>query len=281
MRTFTDVREGTVTVGGVDVRYYDTSDADDPRVPIVLLHGTAGAAATNFWALLPMLSFRHRVITFDFKESSAGPLTIEGFVRQVEAVIHKLAPNKPVTLVGYSLGAVVAAVAAAEHPDLVTNLVLISGWVATDGQQKLRNDIWRQLYDSESAALSSFMIFTAFGAPYLSSKSLVEVEELITAAQDGPDRARKMELNRSVDISEQAPKIQAPTLVVGCTHDQMAPIRHSRMLFGAIDDARFAEIESGHAVVHERPAELFTLIDGFATDPAAETAGAVLSSSHA
>ena len=69
---------------------------------------------------------------------------------------------------------------------------------------------------------------------------------------------------------------RATTLVVGCTQDQMVPRTHSLQLFGAIDDARYTEIDSGHAVVFERPAELLRLVDTFLRQPSASAAGSII-----
>lgn len=276
------VTEGLVTVDGVSVRYYD-SDPSDPRLPLVLLHGTGGTAHGSFWALFPMLSFRHRVITLDFVDEvplGSGALAVGHFVEQARAVIRHRVPDGPVALIGYSLGAVVAAQLAAECPELVDSLTLVAGWITTDPQQELRNALWQQLKSTAPDALGAFMTLTAFSAGFLASKSGAEIAALVQTAQDGPDRSLKMALNRVVDISDRVGRIRARTLVVGCTHDQMVPLRHSQALFGAIDTARFAQIDSGHAVVHERPAELFTLIDTFVSGSPYERSGTVLETVH-
>lgn len=283
MSFYPGVNEGVVAVGGIEVKYYDTGNALDGRVPIVLLHGTGGSAQNNFWALFPMLSFRHRVIALDFVDdipAAYGPLDVNHFASQAEEVIRHLAPGQSVNLVGYSLGAVVAAVVAADHPELVESLVLVAGWIKTDVQQELRNRLWHQLNEIAPAALGAFMTLTAFSSEFLASKSKQEIDKLVSDVQNGPDRERKMKVNRTVDISDKISEIHARTLVIGCTHDQMVPIKHSQSLFGAIENARFAQISSGHAVVHERPAELFKHIDDFATLPAGDHAGKVLEPIH-
>lgn len=278
------VSQGTVNVDGVEVSYYDTGDKERGGAPIVLLHGTGGSAENNFAALLPMLSFRHRVLALDFVDDlpdSSGPLSVDHFVSQASAVIQRLSPGRPVTLVGYSLGAVAAAVVAAEQPELVGNLVLVAGWMKTDEHQKLRNSVWQHLHDSGSEALEEFMLLTAFSSRFVATRQPGELQKLLAGIKSAPSRARKMRLNRTIDISSKLSGIRARTLVIGCSDDQMAPIRHSHALFGAINDSRFVEISSGHAVVHERPAELFTRIDNFVQGHDSEDAGAVLAPVHA
>lgn len=268
------VRQGVVQRPGADVTYYDSSDPSDPRTPVVLLHGTGGSAESHFWALFPMLAERHRVIALDFAEPATPG--VDALADQVEAVLAELSPGRGVTLLGYSLGAVVAAFIAGRQPALVERLVLVAGWMRTDQQQRLRHDVWGTLHAARSPATAQLAVFTAYSAAYLRARTPAELAELLRRAASGPDRTTAMRINRDVDITEQVVAVQAPTLVVGCREDQMVPVHHSRLLFGGIRDARYAELDSGHAVVHERPAELFGVVSQFIQEPGRSPAGSVL-----
>jgi pimeloyl-ACP methyl ester esterase len=73
----------------------------------------------------------HQVVRFDlrgFGQSSkpAGEYTLEGFADDLAFVIEKLGLKKPV-LVGWSMGASIAAVYAAAHPDKLSKVVLVDG----------------------------------------------------------------------------------------------------------------------------------------------------------
>lgn len=274
MSFYPNLVEGSVTVGGHNVRYVDGGTPREGEPPIVMVHGTGGTAESHFSALYSMLAGRHRVVAMDLATpENAGPLELEHLSAQVQAVIKRVSPGEPVILVGYSLGAVVTAATAAGNPALVDRLVLIAGWIRTDRQLKLRNSIWQQLRETGSAALPGFMALLFFGAPFVASLRQDQLEELLAATQPGPGIDAQMDLNRRIDISNAVGRIRARTLVIGGTYDQMVPIRHSRELFGAIADARLAELPAGHALVFERPAELFNLIDTFATSP--EPAGSI------
>jgi pimeloyl-ACP methyl ester carboxylesterase len=272
-----DAHEGIVGVGRANVRYYDTGRPGDGRTPIVLLHGTGGTGPTHFRTLYPMLAARHRVIALDFSDvSPREALKVEHLVLQAAAVIHERAPHCPIHLVGYSLGAVVAAALAADHPELVDSLVLVAGWMRTDSQQLLRNSLWQNLFETDEEALKEYMTLMSYSSRFLASRPYNEVRTLVRNRTLLDGIKRQMELNRTIDISSKVLLISAPTLVVGGTYDQMAPMRHSQLLLGAIENARLAEIPSGHAVPIERPAHLFKLIDDFIADPAALSAGAVV-----
>ena len=279
MTLYSPLHESTLMVDGLAVRCYD-SDPESRERPVVLLHGTGGSAEANFWSIFPMLAFTRRVIAFDFATPDPN-VTIDDYRRQAAEVIARLAPAGPVDLVGYSLGAVVAASLAGRRPDLVASLVLVAGWMKTNRHQRLRNDVWQHLDSTRAEVAADFAVFCAYSSQHLLSRNPREYAQILSSARAARYDPRVMDLNRRIDVTDDVGNIVAPTLVVGCVHDQMVPIRHSHELFGAIADARFTAVDSGHAVVHERPAQLFVLIDEFVADPTATRSGSVLQPEHA
>jgi pimeloyl-ACP methyl ester carboxylesterase len=270
------VAEGEISVDGATVHYFDSIEPRGTRNPIVLIHGTTGSTAVHFGFLFPMLATRQRVVSIDLGQPS-GALTIDSFRRQIEAVIEHVLPAQKVTLLGYSLGAVVAATVAASRPETIENLILVAGWAKTDSQQILRNNLWNTLYSSgDKDALAQFTVFCAFGNPFVGARTLDELAPAINAVNVTEFGVAQMQVNRDVDIIDRLDKITANTLVIGCEFDHMVPNRHSKFLFGAIENARYTEIPSGHAVVFERPAELHKHIDNFAADPKRYAVGSII-----
>jgi pimeloyl-ACP methyl ester carboxylesterase len=162
----------------------------------------------------------------------------------------------------------------------VLNLVLVAGWMKTDGHQRLRNGIWRELRNARSESIRNYMMFCAFSSDFIAARTPRELIGMAGKISLDEFVDQQMDLNSRIDITEQVSKIQASTLVVGCTYDQMVPKTHSQQLFGAIDDARYTQIDSGHAVVFERPAELLRLIDTFLRQPSAYSAGSIIPASQ-
>jgi pimeloyl-ACP methyl ester carboxylesterase len=109
---------------------YIASDVGEGPV-IILVHGIASSAAT-FVRLIPLLSDRYRCISIDllgFGESPSpmgATYTIEEHVASIHATIRSLRLTAPFVLVGHSLGSLLAARFAAEHPEQVSHLVLVS-----------------------------------------------------------------------------------------------------------------------------------------------------------
>lgn len=266
-----------ITVAGVTVNYTDTPGPQSSRrEPLVLVHGSGGSAATHFSFVGPMASTRTRVVAIDLADTGDAELSLESLAQQVEAVLDQVLGGQQVTLLGYSLGAVVAELVAARRADVVKNLVLVAGWMKTDEQQRLRNDLWRQIAASAPASLGAFSTFCAFGSTFLGARTAEEVAALHNPTAPSEFLRRQMDLNRRIDIVAEVESIRATTLIVGLTEDTMVPIRHSREMFGAIENARFASLQSGHAVVFERPAQLFSLIDIFTENPSRYPAGSTI-----
>lgn len=266
-----------VNVNGVAVSYHEAGQENIGTAPIVLVHGSSGTTAGHFGFLFPMLAVRHRVISLDLANpvKKGEKLELEHIEAQVVAVINETCPGQPVTLLGFSLGAVVAAVTAARQPKLVSNLVLLAGWIKTDMMMTMFNRTWHALREANSPQLDDFTVYAAFGAPFLSSKTFEDIAGGAAMPLDDFVDAQ-MELNARVDISNLTPKITATTLIISGSHDQMVPVHHGRALFGTIEDARYAEVASGHAVVFERPAEVVRLVDRFATDPLEHRSGSTI-----
>lgn len=84
-----------------------------------------------------------------------------------------------------------------------------------------------------------------------------------------------------VDLREDVANLCLPTLVIGCTQDQMVSLRQAQLLFGGIRDARLATVDAGHGVLRERPSEVYALIDDFVRDPHSHPAGSVIENAHA
>ncbi|NUO98493.1 MAG: alpha/beta hydrolase [Nonomuraea sp.] len=235
---------------------------------LVMVHGTGGDAVTNYAHLVPRLTDLRTVITPDYAGSGAtadpgGDLTLDLLIDQVAATFPEGGPSD---LVGFSLGAVVAAGLAARRPELVRRLVLIAGWThADDPRLRLGLRTWARLAATDPESFAAYGPLVGFSPAFVGGLGEEGLKGLL-AGEAPPGTVRQIELDLRVDIRDLLPKITVPTLVIGCAQDHLVPVEHARALHAALPGSQYAELDSGHVVLHERPDEVTALIRDFVTN---------------
>jgi len=230
---------------------------------LVLVPGLSGRTEVDFPFLMPMLARSFDVVAVDLTGAAADGF--DGLVDRVSSSVGACA-GAPL-VVGYSLGAVVAASVGARGSIELAGLVLVAGWWQPSPKLVNFASTWATLRAEGSLALDG-----------VARQSLYSAEGWDWARTLPPDASTDelIALAARCDLSASDPLIDHPTLVIGCAHDEIATTRQSQLLFGAIADARYAEVRSGHAVTHERPAELIELISSFAAQPQRFPAGSLI-----
>lgn len=239
---------------------------------IVLLHGTGGNGKSCWGHLVDRFADQHTVVTPDYAgsgrtTSDSRPLSLDLLADQIMAVIED-ATDRPVMIVGLCLGAVTAAATAAKYPHLVRRLALLGGWLRNDDpRQQLALSLWRQGLDDDRGIPSRpYIYLMGFSPLFLSGLGHARLAKISANTAFEPATGRQIELAMRADLRDRAHLITAPTLVVGMSQDQLVPVEHSRELHDAVPGSRYAELDSGHVVVHERPGELVNLLHGFMSD---------------
>jgi 3-oxoadipate enol-lactonase len=238
---------------------------------LILVHGTGGNAETNWGHLVPQLAEKFRVIRPNYSGSGAtqddgGMLSLEKLAKQIIAVAD--ATESPTfDLVGFSLGAAVAAYVAAHYPARVRRLILLAGFASSaDSRLSLQFGLWRNLIDHDRRAAAELIMLTGFSPAWVSAQRLDDLhaiaEDIVTGNRwDG--MRRQVELDLDLDVRACAGKIACPTLAIGCAHDHMVAPAHSRALARLIANAEYAELPSGHLAPLETPEAFLNLVQGF------------------
>ena len=124
--------------------------------PVILLHGIASSSVT-YDMVVPLLRGNHRVISIDllgFGKSpapTAATYTLEEHVDAVSRTIRALKISGRATLVGHSLGSLIAARFAAQNPSLLSHLILVSppiylpGTTVLDPLERFQMEAYRKL----------------------------------------------------------------------------------------------------------------------------------------
>lgn len=230
------------------------------KASLVLVPGLSGRPHWDFPFLAPMLRRQ-----FDVTEVSFDGLASPGLDSlQMAIEIAVAACPSPPVLVGFSLGAVLAARVSSP----VACLVLVAGWLRPAPKLLAFADIWARLRLEGSTTLEQVSTFGLYSPGGWETARALPADATTDSL---------IALAALADLSSSPPMTSAPTLVIGCSHDEVATTHESRLLFGTIQDARYAEVRSGHAVSHERPAELLQLISSFAAAPARIPSGSIIS----
>src|SRR5438874_7319256 len=107
--------------GEPKIAHYDSGGGAPGEPPIVLLHQSL-ARSEDWENIFPRLATRYRTIAYDArghgKSGRATDYTLRAFADDALRVLREIA-KAPAVLVGHSLGALTALIAASEAPDLV------------------------------------------------------------------------------------------------------------------------------------------------------------------
>ena len=250
----------SVQVGDVEVAYEVQGSGD----PFVLVHGSTGSRAT--WVQqTPTLAERFRVVLPEYAGGGEStnpdrPLQVDELVAQVLAAVDDAGVDT-FHLAGYSLGAVVVAALAADHPDRVRSLALINGWAKTDARMKFTFDLWERLYRADVDLFTRYVLADGLGRETFELfGDGVEAMIPMMAGQFSSGTAWHAELDSRIDIEDKLGSITAPTLIIGGLTDRWVDIAHSRAMADAIDGARIEELECGHVSLTEKAPEVTGLL---------------------
>ncbi|MCF2526506.1 alpha/beta fold hydrolase [Yinghuangia soli] len=254
----------TVTSTAVGTVHYSVAGTGPG---LVLVHGTGGDSRTNFGHLVEHFADRHTVVTPDFAGSGetsdpGGNLGLELLAAQVLAAADD-AVDGPVDLLGFSLGALIAATAAAARPEKIRRLILLNGWVDNaDPRHTMVFELWRKLTADEPELAPAFASAIGFAPAFLTGLGDAGIKQ-IQAGEPPAGTARQIELGLRADVSAALPQITAPTLVIGSTADYLVPVAGAKALHAGIAGSTYAELDSGHLVLFEKAAELVKLVRDF------------------
>lgn len=252
-----------VSVGAADVSYGVAGSGPG----LVLVHGTGSSAAGTWGHLLDRFTGEWTVVTPDLPGSGGtsdpgGPLLLDDLSAQVAGAAHA-AGLDDYAVVGFSLGAAVAAAVAAAQADHVRAVVLVAGAdSATGTRSRLQFELWRDLHSADPALFARLWMLTGFSPSFVDA---IPVNQIARAATFpiAPGLERQCDLNARIDLRELAPAVRAPALVLGCTHDSIVPVERVRALAPAIEGAVYDELDCGHLAVLEAPDALADRVCAF------------------
>lgn len=248
-------------------RHHYISKGEGP--PIVLLHGLGGSLHV-WYGVIENLSLHHHVVALDLRghgrSDGGGSLSIPGYADDVAALLNAL-ELPPVTLVGHSMGSLIAQHLAIKHAEAVDNLVLVGGisYFEPPAKQAYLDRAERVEADGMDALVDEWLP----GA--LAPRTHAKLPQLTGLLRDLFLRNDPASYAKACRAIAKAPSLNRelighPTLLVVGDHDRSTPIAMTEELHRDIPVSQVRVISSAaHWLTLEHPDALAAAILEFLT----------------
>ena len=235
--------------------FHYTSVGEGP--PVVFVHGLGGSG--HVWhGVVQAMSQHHHCVTVDLRghgrSQGRGKLSMEGWAKDVHRLIAAL-ELPAVTLVGHSLGSLVAQEVARTEPESVDELVLVGGISYFDPATA---DAYRQRADAvEADGMDALVDAWLAGAvsprSHATQPGMVGLLRELFLRNEPQHYAKSC---RALADAERVPRdeIGQPTLIIAGSHDRSTPIAMAEELKRSIPVSRIKVIPGvGHWMPLEDP----------------------------
>lgn len=245
--------------------------SDGPEEGPALVFVNALGSDLRIWDdVVPHLSAAHRCIRYDKRghglSEDAEPYDLDAQTADLFDVLDALEIYKA-TVVGISVGGLIALSAALTRPERVHGLALCDTAARIGSADGWDERI--EWVEAEGLERTAAAIVERWFAPDFGSRRLTDLRGYTTMLARTSDRAYlgTCALLRDSDLRERVGSIRCPTLVLTGADDLATPPERGRELAERIPEGRFAEIEgAGHLPCIETPHELSRLVRGFLED---------------
>jgi pimeloyl-ACP methyl ester carboxylesterase len=227
---------------------------------VVLVHGL-GARAGHWLPVARRLARDHRVVLVDLPGHGASPMPASLTLQSATAALDQAlaGERRPVTLVGHSLGGLVAAAEACEHPERVQALVLVETALKPPVDEATRAALLARLDHDQDGLLRD--TYRDYGRDRRQSAALW------AEARAVPPQVMRawIRLALTTDLSDRASGIECPVTAVFAERSwppgEPWPSTADTLGFAGIAHVDPVRITgSGHFVMLDRPDTLAAVI---------------------
>jgi class 3 adenylate cyclase/pimeloyl-ACP methyl ester carboxylesterase len=224
------------------------------------------------------LSRDHTLLRMDqracgLSDTHVADISFESWVRDLEAVVDA-AGFQHFALLGHSQGAAIGIEYAVRHPERVSHLVLLGGyargWMKRGLPPERMAELEAQLKLVESGwgrdDASYRQMFAMQFAPGATLEQINSLSDLQRAASSPENTVRIIRGFFMIDVSESAPRVTCPTLLLHARGDRRAPFEEGRILASLIPGARLVPLETeNHILLAHEPSfrQFFKELHGF------------------
>jgi pimeloyl-ACP methyl ester carboxylesterase/DNA-binding CsgD family transcriptional regulator len=216
---------------------------------------------------LDELSTRHQLIRYDergcgLSDWDVDDFTLEAWITDLESVIEATGLQR-FPLLGISQGGAVALAYAVRHPEKVTHLILYGAYargrlLRSNSPELLQEaetllDLMRIGWGQDNPAFRQ--VFATLFMPEATEDQMIWFDELMRRTTSPQNAIRFEEAFFSLDVTEVAPEVTTPTLVLHAQGDAMVPFEEGRRLAALIPSSSFVPLEGrNHILLESEPA---------------------------
>jgi len=250
--------------------------------PLLIL---ANGALTNMHSwdpdLLKKLSETFQVLIFDYPGIGYStykqmPFSAETLVDCLYNLINKL-ELKPVAIVGYSFGGLIAQKFAVKYANKIKALVLIgttcggseATWCNAQTLQKIERAMNKEIPGEERINQMLSIMFTKEALP----RFVMRMKKILTsAAIEGLLSVEMQQKQQQVierwradnQLAKKIAKLKLPILIVAGEQDEMVPFANAKLLQQKLSQAKLVSYDNaGHGVIYQYPLDIAGSIEEF------------------
>lgn len=265
-----------VQLPGGEVNYAEIGEGE----PIVFVHGISGSWQ-NWLENLPYFGRSHRAIALDLPGFGASPMPnwpidMYAYGQLLHDFCEKLGLGKEVSLVGNSMGGLVAAEAVLSEPSRYNRLVLVSaaGFINT-WLPRQRGAATSRAWDSFGGRVGALARFTVTHplARWLNFRFVIRhpnwlrkelLWEQVNSGVPCPGFAEALAAVIEYDARDRLEEIQIPVMIVWGTDDWVIPSAAAFSYNRRIPHSRLEVFEdTGHVPQMERPERFNAVVEEF------------------
>jgi pimeloyl-ACP methyl ester carboxylesterase len=243
--------------------------------PLLVLNGFAATSADWDPSFIHGLASSNQLILLDNRgiggsTDNGQPFDIQKLANDAAHVIETVGFDRT-SVLGWSMGGFIAQTLAAEHPDVVDKLILLSTDSGGADADLASPAVWSRLIDTsgttqEQARRLLFLLFPNDVAELFYR----DFGNIVAAARAhlSPDLLRRqaaaMDAWHRSGVANRLGEIRVPVLIATGTEDVVIPPSNALKLVNAIPDAWLAQFpRSGHAFMAQYPQAVAELINSF------------------
>jgi pimeloyl-ACP methyl ester carboxylesterase/DNA-binding CsgD family transcriptional regulator len=221
---------------------------------------------------LDAMAKRHTFVRYDqrgcgLSDRDPADVSFEAYVRDLETVVNAAGLER-FALMGISQGGAAAIAYAVRHPERVSHLILYGSFARGrlkrgEGAKAVEECLlYFKLaelgWGKEDPAFRQ--VFTSQFMPEGTREQFRAFDELQRRSASPKDAVRLMQAVAQIDVTDIAPQVACPTLVLHGRDDRRIPFEEGRLISALIPGSRFVPLDTCNHVLFEREAAFNTFL---------------------